>query len=148
MAGVGSAPGERRGDRKKGTPNKVDADMTLVRWRWPRRACASPCVPVFVAISLAAVSIRAGFVSSTLRSGLNALAKCIATENAADATEPGQPALMPGEGNMPLWQRLAATSAEPLGADIRANFNRPQSGLERKVGAPSRRFSAERLRNG
>ena len=27
MAGVGSAPGERRGGRKKGTPNKVDADI-------------------------------------------------------------------------------------------------------------------------
>ncbi len=27
MAGVGSAPGERRGGRKKGTPNKVDKDI-------------------------------------------------------------------------------------------------------------------------
>ena len=27
MAGVGSAPGERRGGRTKGTPNKVDADI-------------------------------------------------------------------------------------------------------------------------
>ena len=27
MAGYGSAPGERRGGRQKGTPNKVNADL-------------------------------------------------------------------------------------------------------------------------
>ncbi len=27
MAGVGSAPGERRGGRKKGTPNKATAEI-------------------------------------------------------------------------------------------------------------------------
>ncbi len=41
MAGVGSAPGERRGGRKKGTPNKVDADIKAAfREHAPKLAAA------------------------------------------------------------------------------------------------------------